>query len=122
VHIEFSVGSKPLGIASPLRLAEKILGKDSSPFFVLNSDIIYDYPFKELAKLHKGHSNKEISPPSIGSSSLSRTTLYISTINTGIYILNLSVSSIYILRRSGRRLLPAIHKDSQLHSFDLEGF
>ena len=35
-----------------LKLAERSL-KDDSPFFVLNSDVICDYPFEELAKFHK---------------------------------------------------------------------
>src|SRR5699024_10760119 len=29
--------------------------KSSKPFFVLNSDIICDFPFKELAKFHRDH-------------------------------------------------------------------
>src|SRR2546429_4633572 len=33
VKIEFSVETEPLGTAGPLKLAEKILGKDDSPFF-----------------------------------------------------------------------------------------
>lgn len=48
VNITFSVETEPLGTASPLKLAEDILKKDDSPFFVLNSDIICDYPLLSL--------------------------------------------------------------------------
>jgi NDP-sugar pyrophosphorylase family protein len=40
VRITFSVETEPLGTAGPLALAKDILGKDDSPFFVLNSDVI----------------------------------------------------------------------------------
>ncbi|KAI4242387.1 MAG: hypothetical protein L6R42_011034, partial [Xanthoria sp. 1 TBL-2021] len=55
VNIEFSIETEPLGTAGPLKLAEKTLGKDDSPFFVLNSDVICDYPFQQLAEFHKAH-------------------------------------------------------------------
>lgn len=34
--------------AGPLALARDILGKDDSPFFVLNSDVTCTYPFEEF--------------------------------------------------------------------------
>jgi NDP-sugar pyrophosphorylase family protein len=37
INITFSVETEPLGTAGPLALAREILGKDDSPFFVLNS-------------------------------------------------------------------------------------
>ncbi len=55
VRITFSVESEPLGTAGPLALARDILGKDSEPFFVLNSDIICDFPFDEMVAFHKAH-------------------------------------------------------------------
>lgn len=33
-------------LAGPLALARDILGKDDSPFFVLNSDVTCSYPFE----------------------------------------------------------------------------
>jgi mannose-1-phosphate guanylyltransferase len=42
-------------IAGPLALAASILGKDDEPFYVLNSDVICDFPFVEMAKFHKSH-------------------------------------------------------------------
>jgi mannose-1-phosphate guanylyltransferase len=41
--------------AGPLALAREHLTKDNDPFFVLNSDIICDFPFKDMIKFHKHH-------------------------------------------------------------------
>jgi mannose-1-phosphate guanylyltransferase len=58
IQITFSHEKEPLGTAGPLALAKEILGRDKEPFFVLNSDVICDFPFKELVKFHKEH-NRE---------------------------------------------------------------
>ncbi len=58
INITISIESEPLGTAGPLKLAEKILAKDDAPFFVLNSDVTCDYPFKELAAFHKAHGDE----------------------------------------------------------------
>lgn len=58
VKITFSVETEPLGTAGPLALARDILAKDDSPFFVLNSDIICDYPFEQLRDFHLSHGNE----------------------------------------------------------------
>lgn len=58
VTITFSVETEPLGTAGPLALARDILAKDDSPFFVLNSDIICDYPFEQLRDFHLSHGNE----------------------------------------------------------------
>lgn len=55
VSLVFSHESEPLGTAGPLALAKSILESSSEPFFVLNSDIICDFPFRELASFHKSH-------------------------------------------------------------------
>lgn len=41
--------------AGPLALARQYLTKDNEPFFVLNSDIICEFPFKDMIKFHKHH-------------------------------------------------------------------
>ena len=41
--------------AGPLALARDILGADPSPFFVLNSDVICDFPFDALLSFHNAH-------------------------------------------------------------------
>ena len=41
--------------AGPLALAREYFMKDPDPFFVLNSDIICDFPFKDMILFHKHH-------------------------------------------------------------------
>lgn len=41
--------------AGPLALAHDHLTTDSEPFFVLNSDVICDFPFKDMVRFHKKH-------------------------------------------------------------------
>lgn len=127
-----------------MKLAEKILGKDDSPFFVLNSDVICDYPFKQLADFHKAHGDegtiivtKVEEPSKYGvvvhkPNHPSRIDRFVekpiefvgNRINAGIYILNPSVLSRIELRPTSieQETFPAMTKDGQLHSFDLEGF
>ena len=45
---------EPMGTAGPLALAREILDDGSGdPFFVLNSDVICDFPLTEMLKFHK---------------------------------------------------------------------
>ena len=44
-----------LTVAGPLALAKDLLTQDHEPFFVLNSDIICDFPFKQMVQFHKHH-------------------------------------------------------------------
>jgi mannose-1-phosphate guanylyltransferase len=55
VTITFSVETEPLGTAGPLALARDILAKDDSPFFVLNSDVICEFPFDQMRDFHAAH-------------------------------------------------------------------
>ena len=55
ISIVCSLEQEPLGTAGPLALARDLLTEDSEPFFVLNSDIICEFPFKQLLKFHKNH-------------------------------------------------------------------
>lgn len=55
VSLTFSHETEPLGTAGPLALARELLSASPEPFFVLNSDVICDFPFKELAKFHRSH-------------------------------------------------------------------
>lgn len=125
-------------------MAEKILGKDDSPFFVLNSDVTCEYPFKQLAAFHKSHGEegtivvtKVEEPKNYGvvvmkPDHASRIDRFVekpvefvgNRINAGIYILNPSVLNRIELRPTSieQETFPAIVKDGQLHSFDLEGF
>ena len=45
---------EPMGTAGPLALAREILDDGSGdPFFVLNSDVICEFPLKDMLKFHK---------------------------------------------------------------------
>ncbi|THG13902.1 hypothetical protein TEA_016057 [Camellia sinensis var. sinensis] len=57
IKITCSQETEPLGTAGPLALARnKLIDDDSGrPFFVLNSDVICDYPFKEMIDFHNSH-------------------------------------------------------------------
>ncbi|KAG9197045.1 hypothetical protein B5807_01090 [Epicoccum nigrum] len=144
IKITFSVETEPLGTAGPLKLAEAILGKDDSPFFVLNADVTCEYPFAQLAQFHKQHGDegtivvtKVEEPSKYGvvvhkPSHPSRIDRFVekpvefvgNRINAGIYILNPSVLNRIELRPTSieQETFPAICKDGGLHSFDLEGF
>lgn len=41
--------------AGPLALARELLNIDNEPFFVLNSDVICDFPFKDMLQFHRNH-------------------------------------------------------------------
>ncbi|KAF2894657.1 hypothetical protein ILUMI_11518 [Ignelater luminosus] len=58
VNLIFSHETEPLGTAGPIALAKDYLSDSSESFFVLNSDIICEFPFEDLIKFHNKH-NKE---------------------------------------------------------------
>lgn len=144
VNITFSVENEPLGTAGPLKLAEDILRKDSSPFFVLNSDIICEYPFKELAEFHKAHGGKgtivatKVDEPSkygVIVHDLSKKNLIDrfvekpvefvgNRINAGLYILNPEVLDYIEMKPTSieKETFPQLVEEKSLYSFDLEGF
>ena len=133
-----------MGTAGPLKLAEDVLGKDDSPFFVLNSDVICEYPFHKLAEFHKSHGQegtivvtKVEEPSKYGvvvhqKGHVSRIDRFVekpvefvgNRINAGIYILNPSVLRRIELRPTSieQETFPSMVMDGELHSFDLEGF
>ena len=56
VKITCSQEAEPMGTAGPLALArDKLIDGSGEPFFVLNSDVISEYPFTELINFHKSH-------------------------------------------------------------------
>lgn len=56
IKITCSQETEPLGTAGPLALARDVLVDGSGePFFVLNSDVISEYPFSQLMQFHKSH-------------------------------------------------------------------
>ncbi|KAI8807752.1 nucleotide-diphospho-sugar transferase [Cladochytrium replicatum] len=143
IKIHFSVESEPLGTAGPLALAKDILGKDDEPFFVLNSDVICDFPFKELAEFHKAHGaegtilvTKVEEPSKYGvvvnkpnSSTIDRFVekpqIFVSNkINAGIYIFNPTILDRIQPTPTSieTEIFPVMARESQLHSMELPGF
>ncbi|WVO17320.1 mannose-1-phosphate guanyltransferase [Cryptococcus depauperatus] len=143
INIHFSVETEPLGTAGPLALAREILGKDDSPFFVLNADIICTYPFEAFRDFHLAHKcegsimvSKVAEPSAYGVIVTKPNSTVIdrfvekpvefvgNRINGGIYIFNPSVLDRIELRPTSieKEIFPAIAADQQLHSFDLQDF
>lgn len=56
IKITCSQETEPLGTAGPLALArDKLLDDSGDPFFVLNSDVIHEYPLHQMIDFHKSH-------------------------------------------------------------------
>ncbi|KAH9267683.1 hypothetical protein BASA84_000575 [Batrachochytrium salamandrivorans] len=111
IKITFSIETEPLGTAGPLGLARDILGADESPFFVLNSDVICEFPFASLLEFHLSHGKE--AQGIVGNQ-----------INAGIYIFNPA-----ILKRIPKKpssietyVFPRMAKDGELHATPLIGF
>lgn len=111
---------------------------------MLNSDVICEYPFIQLAKFHKQHGqegtivvtrveepskygvvvHKQNHPSRIDRFVEKPVEFVGNRINAGIYILNPAVLQRIELRPTSieQETFPAICADGELHSFDLEGF
>ncbi|XP_031335873.1 mannose-1-phosphate guanyltransferase beta [Photinus pyralis] len=142
VNIVFSHEVVPLGTAGPIALAREILQKSDDPFFVLNSDIICEFPFKELAEFHKKCKREgtivvtKVEEPSkygvvvydennVIESFVEKPQEFISNkINAGLYILNPSVLNRIKLQPMSieKEVFPGMAEDKQLNAFELEGF
>ncbi|OZJ05820.1 Mannose-1-phosphate guanyltransferase [Bifiguratus adelaidae] len=143
VKITFSVETEPLGTAGPLALAREILGKDESPFFVLNSDVICDYPFAELRDFHAAHGGEgtivvtKVDDPSkygvvvnypnqsVIERFVEKPVEFISNkINAGLYIFSPGILDRIELKPTSieKEIFPDMAADKQLHTFDLENF
>ncbi|XP_032017444.1 mannose-1-phosphate guanyltransferase beta isoform X3 [Hylobates moloch] len=55
IRISMSHEEEPLGTAGPLALARDLLSETADPFFVLNSDVICDFPFQAMVQFHRHH-------------------------------------------------------------------
>lgn len=143
IKISMSHETTPLGTAGPLGLAKQALLADMEPFFVLNSDVICDYPFKKMLDFHKTHGKegtivvtKVEEPSKYGvvmydeqtgkiDKFVEKPKVFVSNkINAGMYIFSPDV-----LKRVEEKFMslekevfPFMAKDGQLFSFDLSGF
>lgn len=143
IKITISQETEPLGTAGPLALARDHLLADSEPFFVLNSDVICEFPFEDMIKFHKAHQcegtivvTKVEEPSKYGvvvydskSGQIDRFVEkpreYVSNkINAGLYIFNASILNRIELRPTSieKEIFPAMASDKQLFAFELKGF
>lgn len=142
VKLIFSHETEPLGTAGPLALAKDILSSTDEPFFVLNSDIICEFPFKELVSFHKNHGKegtivvtKVEEPSKYGvvvyddkgciASFIEKPQEFVSNkINAGMYILNPSVLKRIKVEPTSieKEVFPFMAEEGQLYAMELSGF
>jgi mannose-1-phosphate guanylyltransferase len=142
IKIEYSQEEQPLGTAGPLALARPLLD-GNEPFFVLNSDITSEFPFKELLEFHKKHGaegtimvTKVSEPSKYGVVVYNEQTGQIhkfvekpkefvgNKINAGIYIFNPSILNRISVQPTSieKEVFPAMAKEGQLYALELQGF
>ncbi|XP_015250901.1 PREDICTED: mannose-1-phosphate guanyltransferase beta [Cyprinodon variegatus] len=101
IQISLSHEKEPLGTAGPLALARELLNVDNEPFFVLNSDVICDFPFKDLLQFHRGHGKEGT----------------IVVRNHQKYVLYVTLVENKVLKKSTAILLP-VQPNKKLYRFD----
>ncbi|GMT24490.1 hypothetical protein PFISCL1PPCAC_15787, partial [Pristionchus fissidentatus] len=142
VKIHYSLEEEPLGTAGPLALAREHLD-GTDPFFVLNSDVICDFPFAAMIDFHKKHGAEatiavtEVSEPSkYGvvvfeeqsgqiSEFVEKPQEYVGNkINAGLYILSPSVLNRILLKPTSieKEVFPKVAAEGKLFAFVLPGF
>ncbi|KAF8822754.1 GDP-D-mannose pyrophosphorylase [Cardiosporidium cionae] len=145
VRITCSQEIEPLGTGGPICLAEKFLLEEddtSDSFFMLNSDVICDFPLFDMLQLHKS-SNAEgtilitqVEDPSkfgvVVHDSAGKVLRFVEKpevfvgnfINAGIYILRKSVTKRVSLRKTSieTEIFPAIVQDGGLYCMKLNGY
>ncbi|PPD82133.1 hypothetical protein GOBAR_DD20950 [Gossypium barbadense] len=144
IKITCSQETEPLGTAGPIALArDKLIDGSGEPFFVLNSDVISEYPLKEMVNFHKGHGGeasimvtKVDEPSKYGVVVMEETTgkvkkfvekpqIFVGNkINAGIYLLNPSVLNRIELRPTSieKEVFPKIAAENKLYAMVLPGF
>ncbi|KAH7731096.1 Nucleotidyl transferase [Aphelenchoides avenae] len=144
IKIIFAVEPEPLGTAGPLAFAKSegyLEGDD--PFFVLNSDVICEFPFAQMMEFHKKHGYEgtiavtKVEEPSkygvvVFDESSGRIDRFVekpqeyvgNKINAGMYILNPSVLERIPLQQVSieKEVFPFMADDGNLFAFTLQGF
>ncbi|GBG78363.1 hypothetical protein CBR_g26392 [Chara braunii] len=144
IKITCSQEKEPMGTAGPLALARELLVDGSGdPFFVLNSDVISEYPLRKLYEFHqksKGEATilvtKVEEPSKYGVVVLDEATGQVqrfvekpqvfvgNKINAGIYLLNPEVLDRIELRPTSieKEVFPKIAAENKLFAMVLPGF
>ena len=127
--------------AGPLALAREMLS-DGDPFFVLNSDVICEFPMVDLLDFHRAHGKEgtimvtKVAEPSKYGVVLSKENGEITQfvekpqvfvgnrINAGIYIFNKEILNRIQLRPTSieKEIFPKMAADGNLFAMDLKGF
>jgi len=141
VKITYSQETKPLGTAGPLALARDLLN-DGQPFFVLNSDVICPFPFKDLLAFHKKHGGEgtimvtKVEEPSkygvVVANEKGQILKFVekpqifvgNKINAGIYIFSPEILNRIEVRPTSieKEIFPKMAEEQKLFCMDLEGF
>jgi len=141
IKISYSHEKEPLGTAGPLALAKDLLN-DGEPFFVLNSDIICEFPFSDLLAFHKSHGAEgtimvtKVEEPSKYGVVVSREDGRImqfvekpqvfvgNRINAGIYIFNPTILERIEAKPTSieKEIFPKMAASGQLYCLPLDGF
>ena len=142
IKVILSLEDQPMGTAGPLSLAAKYLSS-CDYFFVLNSDVVCEFPFAELIQFHSKHGREgtilttRVKEPSRYGVVVSKDDGQIERfvekpqewvgdkINAGMYIFTPA-----ILKRIPvgeptsieKVVFPAMARDQQLYQMDLHGF
>lgn len=146
IKLEFSHEDEPMDTAGPLALAkEKLLsnGGDKTPFFLLNSDVICDYPFEQMLNFHKSHGKegtivvtKVEEPSKYGVVVYDQNTgaverfvekpqVFVSNrINAGLYIFNPEILDRIQPRPTSieKEIFPVMAREGKLYTTELQGF
>jgi len=143
ISISFSHEKEPLGTAGPLALARAVLAQDSEPFFVLNSDVICEFPFKEMVACHRAHGREGTivvtrveEPSKYGvvvyeqatgkiASFVEKPQEFVSNkINAGLYIFNPSILDRIEVKPTSieKEVFPKQAEAGELYCMELQGF
>lgn len=143
VKITCSQEKEPMGNAGPLALARHILDDGTGrPFVVLNSDVICDYPLKDMLDFHKARGadatilvTKVDDPSKYGVvviDEYGQVQRFVEKpkdfvgdkINAGIYVLSPNVLDRIELRPTSieREVFPHIAADNKLYAYTLSGY
>lgn len=143
ITISFSHEKEPLGTAGPLALSKDILSANDEAFFVLNSDVICDFPFSEMVEFHKTHGRegtivvtKVDEPSKYGVVVYDQTTGKIdkfvekpqefvsNKINAGMYIFKPDILKRIQVKPTSieKETFPFMASDEELYCMELKGF
>jgi mannose-1-phosphate guanylyltransferase len=144
IKITCSKEDEPMGTGGPLRIAKDIIkeGNEDGMFFCFNSDVICDFPLKQMIEAHKTHGKEgtlvttKVEEPSrfgvVLSDSDGKITDFVekpqefvgNDINAGLYLFNTSIIDRIENRPTSieREIFPIMASQGELYTLQLEGF